>query len=119
MLENPVIKTMLNRKSIRRYTEEIPSDEVLETIVRAGQQAPFASQLGSLLLSRDPEKNKFKAPLLFTICVDVHKWELIMAPQVGAHHGTTQLEDGRQRFKAASARHAGCRLDGGEHGHSG
>ena len=79
MLENPVIKTMLNRKSIRRYTEEIPSNEVLETIVRAGQQAPFASQLGSLLLSRDPEKNKFNAPLLFTICVDVHKWELIMA----------------------------------------
>jgi nitroreductase len=79
MLTNPIVQTMLSRKSIRRYTTEIPSDEVIETVVRAGQQAPFASQLGSLLLSRNREKNHFKAPLLFTICVDAHRWELIMA----------------------------------------
>ena len=78
MLENHVIKSMLNRKSIRRYTNEIPGDEVIETVVRAGQQAPFASQLASLLLRRDVQNNKFNAPLLFTICVDVYKWELIM-----------------------------------------
>jgi nitroreductase len=78
MLENQVIKSILNRKSIRRYTNEMPSDEVLETVVRAGQQAPFASQLASLLLRRDPQNNTFNAPLLFTVCVDVHKWELIM-----------------------------------------
>ncbi len=79
MINNPIIQTMLSRKSIRRYTAEIPSEEVLETVVRAGQQAPFASQLGSLLLSRNREKNRFKAPLLFTVCVDAHRWELIMA----------------------------------------
>jgi len=50
MIDNPVIKAMLNRKSIRKYTDEMPSDEVIETIVRAGQQAPFASQIYSLLL---------------------------------------------------------------------
>jgi len=79
MLTNPIIQTMLSRKSIRRYTAETPSDEVIETVVRAGQQAPFASQMGSLLLSRNQEKNRFKAPLLFTICVDAYRWELIMA----------------------------------------
>jgi nitroreductase len=79
MLENPVIETLLNRKSIRRYKAEMPSDEVVSTIVRAGQQAPFASQLASLLLSKDQKNNPFKAPLLFTVCVDAHKWELIMA----------------------------------------
>ena len=42
MLHNPVIDTLLQRKSIRKYTNVQPSDEVLETIVRAGQQAPFA-----------------------------------------------------------------------------
>ena len=47
--------------------------------MRAGQQAPFASQLCSLLLSRKIEENPFNAPLLFIICVDSHKWELIMA----------------------------------------
>ena len=78
MLENPVIESMLNRKSIRRYTGEMPADDVLKTVVRAGQQAPFASQLASLLLRRDIQNNPFNAPLLFTVCVDAHKWELIM-----------------------------------------
>ena len=79
MIENETIDIMLNRKSIRRYTEATPSDEVLTTIVRAGQQAPFAYQLCSLLLSRHREKNPFHAPLLFTICVDSHRLERIMA----------------------------------------
>jgi nitroreductase len=79
MINNPVIDTMLNRKSIRKYKTDMPSDEVIETVVRAGQQAPFASQLCSLLLQRDPEVNPFKAPLLFIVCVDSHRWELIMA----------------------------------------
>jgi FMN reductase (NADPH) len=79
MPHNAVVETMLNRKSIRRYTGESPSDEVLSTIVRAGQQAPFAYQLCSLLLSRHGKKNPFGAPLLFTICVDSHRFELIMA----------------------------------------
>jgi FMN reductase (NADPH) len=79
MIHNPTIDHMLNRRSIRKYTDEQPSDEVLHTIVRAGQQAPFAYQFGSLLLSRDATENPFHAPLLFTICVDSHRFELIMA----------------------------------------
>jgi nitroreductase len=79
MLTNPIIETMMNRKSIRKYSDQLPSDEVLETIVRAGQQAPFAYQMGSLLLSRNKALNPFGAPLLFTICVDSHRHEAIMA----------------------------------------
>jgi len=79
MKKNLVIQTMLDHKSIRKYTDEVPSDEVIETIVRAGQQAPFASQYYSVLLSRNKKRNPFKAPLLFTICVDSYKFELIMA----------------------------------------
>ena len=79
MLSNPVLDAIMRRKSIRSYTHEQPSDEVVEAIVRAGQQAPFAAQLGSLLLKRDVEKNPFKAPLLFTICVDIHRMEIVMA----------------------------------------
>jgi len=70
---------MLEHKSIRKYTDEVPSDEVLETVVRAGQQAPFAYQYYSVLLSRNRKRNPWNAPLLFTICVDSHKFELIMA----------------------------------------
>jgi len=79
MISNPVIEAMMNRKSIRKYTDKTPSDEVVSTIVRAGQQAPFAAQLNSLLLSRDRSKNAFSAPLLFTVCADCHKIELIMS----------------------------------------
>ena len=79
MKNNATIQTMLDHKSIRKYTDQKPSDEVVRTIVRAGQQAPFASQYYSLLLSRNMKKNPWKAPLLFTVCVDSHKFELIMA----------------------------------------
>lgn len=79
MIHNPIIDTMLNRKSIRKYKDEQPTDEVVHSIVQAGQQAPFAYQLCSLLLSRKADRNPFSAPLLFTICVDAHRFELIMA----------------------------------------
>lgn len=75
---NPVIETLVNRKSIRKYKPEQPSQKTLEWVVKAGQQAPFASQLCSLLLKRDGGANPFHAPWLFTVCVDVHKWEIIM-----------------------------------------
>ncbi len=76
---NPVIETILEHRSIRKFTDEIPDDEIVKTIVRAGQQAPFASQYYSLLLSRNKNRNPWKAPLLFTVCVDSHKFELIMS----------------------------------------
>jgi FMN reductase (NADPH) len=79
MIHNPIIDAMMERKSLRKYKEDIPSDEVIETIVRAGQQAPFAYQLCSVLLTRNPKKNYFHAPLLFTICVDSHRMEVMMA----------------------------------------
>ena len=73
-----MIKAMLNRKSIRKFTDDIPSDNTVQTIVRAGQQAPFAAQLYSILLSRERKRNACHAPLLFTFCVDLHKMETVM-----------------------------------------
>jgi nitroreductase len=78
ILSNPVIETLLSHKSIRKYKADMPPENVIRTIVRAGQQAPFASQAYSIILSRDRERHPYKAPLLFTICVDYHKFEKIM-----------------------------------------
>lgn len=78
MKKNPVIKTMLEHKSIRKYKDKMPTEEEIKTIVRAGQQAPFVSQLYSILLSRNGDDNPFDAPVLFTICVDGHKLECFM-----------------------------------------
>jgi nitroreductase len=75
----PAVEQMLARKSVRKYTDERPTDDVVEAVVRAGQQAPFAAQLGCVLLKRDPEHSLFRAPLLFTVCVDAHRMELVMA----------------------------------------
>lgn len=74
---NSVLQSMRNRKSIRKYKSDIPSDDIIETLVRAGQQAPFAYQCYSILLDRK-NKHPFGAPLLFTFCVDIHKLEMIM-----------------------------------------
>ncbi len=90
MIHNPVIDAMMQRKSIRKYKPEQPSEEVLETVVRAGQQAPFAHQLGSLLLSRKTEKNPFNAPWYFTICADLHRFELVMKER-GWERGSNDL----------------------------
>lgn len=78
-MSNPIIETMMNRKSIRKYKKEPVPGDVLAAVVRAGQQAPFAYQMCSLLLSRNQKRNPFKAPLLFTICVDSHRHEQVMA----------------------------------------
>lgn len=78
MIDNPVIRALMGRKSIRKYREEQPGEEELETVVRAGQQAPFAMQMGSVLLCRDAARNAFRAPLQFVICADVHRMERVM-----------------------------------------
>lgn len=79
MKANPVIDAMMNRKSIRKYKGDCPSDEMIATIVRAGQQAPATSQSYSVILSRNPKQHPYRAPLMFTICADFHKMERIMA----------------------------------------
>lgn len=76
MLSNPVIDTLMKRASVRAYTDEMPSQEMIETIVRAGQQAPFAMQLCSTVLTRTG-KITWDAPLNFIICADAHRMERI------------------------------------------
>lgn len=77
MITNQTIETLMNRKSVRKYTDRKLSKDELEVIVRAGQQAPFASQLCSVLYSTEGP-TAFHAPIWFLICVDAHKVERFM-----------------------------------------
>lgn len=79
MQSHPILDVLFRRASIRAYTDQVPSDDLIETVVRAGQQAPFAYQLGTVLLSRDREQHPFHAPLQFIVCVDAHRHESVMA----------------------------------------
>ena len=77
MITNQTIETLMNRKSVRKFTDRKLTKDELEVIVRAGQQAPFASQLYSLLYSTEGSI-AFNAPIWFVICVDAHKLEQFM-----------------------------------------
>jgi len=75
---NETIKLMMQHRSIRAYSKQEPTDEMIETMVKAGMQAAFAGQLGSVILSKDRAKNPFGAPLFFLVCVDLHRMEKVM-----------------------------------------
>lgn len=77
MITNPVIETIMKRASVRSYRNDIPAKEVIETVVRAGQQAPFAMQLCSTVVQRGG-KFAWGAPLNFLIFADAHRMGLIL-----------------------------------------
>jgi len=79
MIINETIKTLMDHRSIRKYKAETPSEEIIDTLVKAAQQAAFAGQLGSLILSREKKKHPFSAPLYFIVCVDIHRMQKVMA----------------------------------------
>lgn len=78
MIKNKTIDILMSRKSIRKYKPDVPSKEIIETVVRAGMQAPFASQAYSVVLLRDRKRNAFNAPLMFVVCADVNRVGLFM-----------------------------------------
>ena len=77
MIHNPVIDAMMNRKSIRKYTDRVPSEEEILTVVRAGQQAPFAMQMGSVIIQRNRKNNAFGAPIQFIILCDIDRKSVV------------------------------------------
>jgi nitroreductase len=77
MITNPTIEVLMNRKSVRKFTNRKLTRDELETIVRAGQQAPFASQLCSVVYSTEATI-AYDAPIWFVVCVDTYKLERFM-----------------------------------------
>lgn len=75
---NKVIKTLMSHKSVRRYKKIDVLDEKMDTIVKAGQQAAFAGQFGSVLLTRKKEYRFFQAPVFLIMLADVHRMEVVM-----------------------------------------
>jgi FMN reductase (NADPH) len=72
MAENPILNVLMNRASVRAYTDEMPSDEIIETIVRAGARAPFAMQMFSVIVRR-AKNQPWGAPVGFLVCADIHR----------------------------------------------
>jgi FMN reductase (NADPH) len=72
MITNCTIEALMNRKSIRKFTDRKLTTDELETVVRAGQQAPFASQLYSVLYSTEGPI-AYDAPIWLVLCIDTYK----------------------------------------------
>jgi len=75
---NPTLDLLMNRASVRAYTDRVPDDETVSTIVRAGQQAPFAHQCCSVILQREGPFT-WGAPLRLLVCADAHRIGLVAA----------------------------------------
>lgn len=74
---NEVTELMLNHRSVRKYKKDCPPDELVRSILRAGQQAAFAYQGYSFLMTKKGNI-PFKAPILITACIDLNKFSRIM-----------------------------------------
>lgn len=84
---NPVMRTMLNHRSIRKYTDQPVEMETLKSIIQCGQAAASSSfiQAYSVINVTDPEHRAKiasaaggqvwveKAPVFVMLCADMHR----------------------------------------------
>ena len=85
---NQILKSLLDRKSVRSFTEQEIPETIVQMILEASVQAPTAGnqQLYTILRITDPEKKHRlsitcdnqpfieKAPLVLVYCADCLKW---------------------------------------------
>ncbi|MFX0107568.1 MAG: nitroreductase family protein [Candidatus Hodarchaeota archaeon] len=83
---NDVFEIIANRRSMRKFLDKEVTDDVLFKILEAGMRAPFASQLCSVVYTRDKEKMKKlrmgsypTSPLLLVFLIDMKRMEKIIA----------------------------------------
>lgn len=88
MITNPTLQTLLDHRSIRKYSDKKVDDSTLQNILKAGFRASTTGnmQVYSVIVNRDPEIKKklwplhFKqqmvldAPVLLTFCADFHRF---------------------------------------------
>lgn len=79
-----IFEIIHNRRSLRKFTDQPISDEVIATLLKAGVRAPFAFQAYSIVYTRNPEKMKIKCgvypttKLLMIFFIDANRIEKII-----------------------------------------
>ncbi len=108
---NPIMETMLNHRSVRKYTDEAISDEMLASIIACGQAAATSSfiQAYSVINVSDPEHRAKiaaaaggqvwveKAPRFLVLCADLKRIDHCCQQE-----GLGALEGQAEHFLAAS-----------------
>lgn len=83
------IDLILNRSTVRSFTDQDVSRETMEKLARAAQQAPFTGQMYAFIYTRDKAKKEVlarylgrfipKAPVFVLFCMDFRKLEKFIA----------------------------------------
>jgi nitroreductase len=82
-MEYDLFDVIDRRASIRQYEDRPVADDILQKVVSAGQRAPYAGQLYTIIVTSDPVKRQAvgellgalprKAPVLMLFCVDFRR----------------------------------------------
>lgn len=80
---------ILKRATVRSYLDKDVTDETIEKLARAAQQAPFTGQMYAFIYTRDKEKREIlsrylgpfvaQAPVFILFCMDFRKLEKFIA----------------------------------------
>lgn len=83
------IDLILERSTVRSFLEKDVTDEVIERLARAAQQAPFTGQMYAFIYTRDKAKKETlsrylgrfisQAPVFVLFCMDFRKLEKFIA----------------------------------------
>ena len=86
---NETMNTILNHASIRQFTDQDVSEEIIEQLARAGQQAAFTGQMYACVYTKCNEKRQqlteyfgklpLKGPVFMLFCLDFRKLEKFIA----------------------------------------
>lgn len=83
------LDAIMNRATVRSYSDKEVSDETIQKLARAAQQAPFTGQMYAFIYTRDEEKRQTlsrylgrmiaQAPVFILFCLDFRKLEKFIA----------------------------------------
>jgi len=86
---NPMLDTILRRASVRVFEDTDVPDEVVQQLVRCGQQAPFTGQMYTVIATRDPAVRRelassfgslaARGALFMLFCLDLRKLDKFIA----------------------------------------
>ncbi|NLK01131.1 MAG: hypothetical protein GX318_07840 [Clostridia bacterium] len=88
-MSEAVLDAILNRATVRSYLDKDVSDEIIEKLAKAAQQAPFTGQMYAFIYTKDQEKRDIlseefghfiaEAPVFILFCMDFRKLEKFIA----------------------------------------
>jgi nitroreductase len=88
-MDKSAFDAIMKRATVRSYLDKDVSDETIEKLAKAAQQAPFTGQMYALIYTRDREKREIlskrlgrfiaQAPVFILFCLDFRKLEKFIA----------------------------------------